>query len=92
MNNQLTNRFSLTKKITDFLFILSFFILIFGTGYKLGEYHANQKKIEKPTYNIINIENKAAEKNLDFSLFWDTWEKVEQKFIDKNSTKMIFYE
>jgi len=93
MNNQLPNKFSLTKKITDLLFILCFFILIFGTGYKLGEYHANQKKIERPTYNIINIENKAAEKNLDFSLFWDTWEKVEQKFIDKKKLdpKKMFY-
>jgi carboxyl-terminal processing protease len=93
MNNQLPNKFSLTKKITDLLFILSFFILIFGAGYKLGEYHANQKKIERPTYNIINIENKAAEKNLDFSLFWDTWEKVEQKFIDKEKLdpKKMFY-
>jgi len=93
MNNQLPNKFSLTKKITDLLFILSFFILIFGAGYKLGEYHANQKKIERPTYNIINIENKAAEKNLDFSLFWDTWEKVEQKFIDKKKLdpKKMFY-
>jgi carboxyl-terminal processing protease len=93
MNNQLPNKFSLTKKITDLLFILSFFILIFGTGYKLGEYHANQKRIERPNYNIINIENKAAEKNLDFSLFWDTWEKVEQKFIDKKKLdpKKMFY-
>jgi carboxyl-terminal processing protease len=93
MNNHLSNKFSLTKKITDILFILSFFVLIFAAGYKLGEYHANQKKIERPTYNIINIENKAAEKNLDFSLFWDTWEKVEQKFIDKKKLdpKKMFY-
>jgi len=93
MNNHQPKNFSLTKKITNLLLILSFFILIFGAGYKLGEYHTNQKKIERPTYNIINVENKVAEKNLDFSLFWDTWEKVEQKFIDKKKidSKKMFY-
>jgi len=93
MNNQKEPSFSLTKKITEILFVVSFIILIFGFGYKLGEYQANQKKIERPTYNIINVDNKAAEKNLDFSLFWDTWEKVEKKFIDKKKLdpKKMFY-
>jgi len=93
MNNNQPSNFFLNKKITEILFILSFFVLIFGTGYKLGEYNANQKKIERPSYNITNVENKATEKNIDFSLFWDTWEKVEQKFIDKKKLdpKKMFY-
>ena len=92
MNDQ-QPKFSLNKKITEILFIFSFIVLIFGVGYKLGEYQANQKKIERPTYNIVNVENKAAEKNIDFSLFWDTWEKVEQKFIDKKKLdqQKMFY-
>jgi len=86
-------KINLGNKITKILFILSLIIFLFGSGYKLGEYHANQKKIEKPSYNIINVDNKAAEKNLDFSLFWETWDKVEQKFIDKKKLepKKMFY-
>jgi carboxyl-terminal processing protease len=86
-------KINLGNKITKILFILSLIIFLFGSGYKLGEYHANQKKIEKPSYNISNVDNKAAEKNLDFSLFWETWDKVEQKFIDKKKLepKKMFY-
>jgi len=81
------------KKITEILFIISFIILIFGSGYKLGEYQINQKKIEKSTYSITNVNNKAAEKNLDFSLFWETWDKIEKKFIDQKKLdpkKMLY--
>jgi len=86
-------KINLSKKITEILFILSFIIFIFGSGYKLGEYQTNLKKIERSNYNIINVDNKAAEKNLDFSLFWETWDKVEQKFIDKKKLdpKKMFY-
>ena len=93
MTENHSQKINFGKKITEILFILSFVILLFGSGYKLGEYRANQKKIEKPSYNIINVNNKAAEKNLDFSLFWETWDKVEQKFIDKKKLdpKKMFY-
>jgi len=86
-------KINLGKKITEILFVLSFIIFLFGSGYKLGEYRANQKKIERSNYNIINVDNKAAEKNIDFSLFWETWDKVEQKFIDKKKLdpKKMFY-
>jgi carboxyl-terminal processing protease len=93
MTENHSQKINFGKKITEILFILSFVILLFGSGYKLGEYHANQKKIERPAYNIINVNNKATEKNLDFSLFWETWDKVEQKFIDKKKLdpKKMFY-
>jgi len=91
--NQQTHKFSINKKITEILFVISFIILIFGSGYKIGEYQANQKKISQPTYNIINTENNSVKKNLDFSLFWETWEKVEEKFIDKKKLdhQKMFY-
>ncbi|MFN4212827.1 MAG: S41 family peptidase, partial [Microgenomates group bacterium] len=45
-------------------------------------------------YNILNVDDKKSQaKDLDFSLFWDTWEKIEQKFIDKKKLdpKKMFY-
>ncbi len=80
------------KKTTNILLILSIGIFLFGSGYKIGEYKANASKLERPSYNIINVDQKNA-KNIDFSLFWDAWNKVEQKFIDKKKLdpEKMFY-
>jgi len=74
------------KKITNFILVLSLTVLLFGTGYKLGEYKTI-KGIEKEDLKITNV------KNIDFSLFWDTWNKVEEKFVDKKKldAKKMFY-
>lgn len=81
-------------KITNWFLGLSLAIFLFGAGYKLGEFKTNRTKIERPLYNINNAkqaEEKA--KNIDFSLFWETWNKVEEKFIDKNKLdpQKMFY-
>lgn len=58
-------------KIINFIFILSFVIFIFGTGYKLG-----QKQILQPITN-----NQPPTTN--FSLFWNVWDKINKKYADK---------
>ncbi len=82
------------NKLTKILLIFSITIFIFGSGYKLGEYNANNSKIETSNLNILNTKsNNKKLQSIDFSLFWDTWEKVEQKFVDKkklDSKKMFF--
>ena len=84
-----------TNKITNWILIGSLVIFLFGSGYKLGEFRANSSKVERPTYNIINAQNadQSKLKNIDFSLFWETWNKVEQKFIDKKKLdpQKMFY-
>jgi len=85
-----------TKKITNYLLVISLAIFIFGSGYKLGEYRTNQTKIEGSSYNIINTSSSKEQsklKNIDFSLFWDVWESVEKKYVDKKKldpTKMFY--
>lgn len=71
----------LSKKIINTFLIVSLSVFLFGSGYKLGEYRANVGKVERENYNI------------DFSLFWDAWDKVERKFIDKKKLepKKMFY-
>jgi carboxyl-terminal processing protease len=80
------------KKLTNILLFLSVGIFLFGSGYKIGEYKANTSKLERLSYNIINLDQKNI-KNIDFSLFWDAWNKVEQKFIDKKKLdpQKMFY-
>ena len=84
-------------RLTNILLGLSLVIFLFGTGYKIGEYRANQTKIELPNYNIVNaptnISDSKNTKNIDFSLFWQAWERVEQKFVDKKKLEpqKMFY-
>jgi carboxyl-terminal processing protease len=82
-----------SKRFTNVLLILSIAVIIFGSGYKLGEYRTAQGKIDQGSYNIINAKTDQKVSNIDFSLFWDTWNTVEQKFIDKKKldTKKMFY-
>jgi len=84
-----------TNKITNWILIGSLVIFLFGSGYKLGEFRANSSKVERSSYNIINTQNadQSKLKNIDFSLFWEAWNKVEQKFIDKKKLdpQKMFY-
>jgi len=86
-----------SHRLTNILLGLSLVIFLFGTGYKIGEYRANQTKIELPNYNIVNaptnISDSKNTKNIDFSLFWQAWERVEQKFVDKKKLEpqKMFY-
>lgn len=83
----------LGKKITNFLLVLSLGIFLFGSGYKIGEYQTSISKVERPNYNVLNATPNEKVKNIDFSLFWDTWNTVEKKFIDKKKLdpQKMFY-
>ena len=79
----------LKKNITNKLLIISIAIFLFGTGFKLGEFNANNSQIYTQSFKIYN----ANKKNLDFSLFWEAWDKVENKFVEKDKLKpeKMFY-
>lgn len=82
------------NKVTKILLFFSFFILVFGSGYKLGEYKTTDSKIDTNTTSILNAKSSNKElSQLDFSLFWNTWEKIEEKYVDKKKldTKKMFY-
>ncbi len=76
----------LREKITDILLIASLIIFIFGSGYRLGEWKTKQKFSSTPV-----AENK--NNRIDFSLFWETWNILEKKYIDKEKLdpKKMYY-
>lgn len=87
-----------SKKITNILLGISLVVLLFGSGYKLGEFTTASSKIERNDYNVLNSSPKSTTrqeqlKNIDFGLFWDTWDKIEQKYVDKKKIdpKKMFY-
>ncbi len=78
------------QKITNILLILSLAVLLFGSGFKLGEYRNKllNLKTTTPESDLVT-----GPKDIDFSLFWEAWDKVQQKFIDKkkiDSKKMLY--
>lgn len=85
-------------KLTNILLYLSVAIFLFGSGYKVAEWNLKKNSRQQYAYTVFNannpdfFKNKDA-KNLDFGLFWDTWEKVEQRYIDetKIDQEKMFY-
>lgn len=73
-----------SHKLTNLLLSLSLIMIIFGAGYKIGEYKSQK---------LLSIPQSNNQKNIDFSLFWDTWQKVEDKFVDKKKVdrQKMFY-
>lgn len=68
------------------ILLLSLAVFLFGTGFKIGQ-------LNQSFLNTSAQTNKKAAKNTDFSLFWDVWSRLEEKFIDKkkvDSQKMYY--
>ncbi len=68
-------------------------VLLFGTGYKLGELNnrnqsTNQRLVNTFTNAKINDKYK-----IDFDLYWDILEKLDLKYVDKNKLdpQKLFY-
>ena len=57
------------KKLTNILLSISLVILIFGAGFKVGEYRTKNSL-------ITNL-------NINSNLFWEAWNNLEKKYIDK---------
>lgn len=75
----------MSKKIVNILLFVAIGIFLFGVGYQAGVYNTSKGKVDRANYSILNAEkpSNSSAKNVDFSLFWDTWSRVEQKFIDQ---------
>lgn len=80
------------KNLTNIFFFLSLIIFIFGSGYRLGEYHERQKFSQRFNLTPTNNQN-VNQSKIDFTLFWDVWDELEKKYIDKKKIepkKMLY--
>jgi len=83
---------SIFKNLIIILFILTSVGLVFGLGYYYGKeelkysiWQSFIKDVQAPDQTDYN--------NLDLSLFWEVWQKLEEKFINRDgldSQKMIY--
>lgn len=71
------------SKLRNIILILAFCLLTGGIGYRFGERKANVSVSTTPA-TVINRQSKAPA-TVDFSLFWDVWQRLFASYIDRPS-------
>jgi carboxyl-terminal processing protease len=73
------------KNIRNLIIILALCLLTGVIGYNLGQRKINLSwKNFRPQLAVVNP-NTPPTKNVDFSLFWNVWSRLEEKYIDKKA-------
>ncbi|MCX8008668.1 MAG: PDZ domain-containing protein, partial [Patescibacteria group bacterium] len=85
------------SKIRGFIILTSIILLSAGVGYRLGENHASPQlsnRIQKVESSKIPINTSVPSSiGVDFSMFWDVWQKMFEHFIDPkklDTQKMVY--
>lgn len=80
-------------KKTKVIFILALLVLVGTFGYQLGKFRVELAwKNYKPTFSVKNPQP-PKDKEVDFQLFWDVWERLSKNYIDKEKLdiqKMVY--
>jgi len=83
------------RNLTKSILSISLALLIFGTGYRLGQNKSQNSSLSNINKGAFEQSKKAGQvgQNLDFDLFWETWTELENKFIDKKKLvpQKMFY-
>lgn len=82
------------KNITNILFGLAIAVLLFGAGFKLGEFKSESSQIQSKSFTLLNVDaDKAKKAKFDFALFWETVDLLEKKYVDKKKLdpQKMFY-
>jgi len=74
------------QRFTKILLVILVVVLVFASGYRLGEYQA--KKVKLSGSAQISLDTlEPANKPEDMNLFWTVWALIEQKYADQNKVK-----
>lgn len=88
----------MSLKILRNLFLsLTLLILTFAAGYRTGEIGIGKESNNSLQVSISNKDAKSSKdvsiKNVDFSIFWDVWDRLSSHYIDKKALdpqKMVY--
>ncbi len=81
------------KQLRNLILILIIIALSFGTGYRAGAKQGVSSNIAASQEISGKNPTKITTQKLDFSLFWDVWDRIAKGFINKkniDSQKMIY--
>ncbi len=80
----------MTQKIKIIILIISFFLVSY-LSYQFGIFIGNENILRMPPSQIVNP--LPEDQKIDFSVFWETWRKLEKNFFKKEKIdyqKMVF--
>ncbi len=79
-----------SNTLTNLLLIVSFVVLVFGSGYKLGEYKNRLNILLQPA-NFSK--SSSGQSDINFDLFWEAWTKLQERYVDqkKIDPKIMYY-
>ena len=89
------------RQLRKTILIITFALICGSTGHWLGghkigfkdrQFNIAKKQIQLPKITIVN-KIIPQDKSLDFSLFWEVWSKVEEKYLEKDKIdkEKMFY-
>jgi len=82
------------SQIRKFFLVLFFVVLAGGIGYRLGERKISlELSSTSPLVKINRVVPANKQGKVDFDLFWKVWDKLEAKYLDKESLdyqKMVY--
>ena len=65
---------------------LAIVVVLIATAFGVGFIYGAIEKLPHPVQGIVNQEF-GQPKEFDFSLFWDTWDELHNKFVDQDKLK-----
>lgn len=71
------------KLFRNIIIISAFLVVAFGTGYRIGSTHGKQNATGIPTSASVISKSSDTASSVDFSLFWDVWDRLGQSYVDK---------
>jgi carboxyl-terminal processing protease len=71
------------NRLSNFLLLLALIILIFGSGYRFGQYRSQAVGLSETGANAITV----TPSNVDLGLFWKVWNNLKIKYVDQSKVK-----
>ncbi len=87
-----TNKSNILVKIRKSVLLVTLLLLVGYGGYRLGQKGVTLSVLPNQPQILINS-SPPPSKEVDFSLFWDVWSKLEKNYIDKtklDTQKMVY--
>lgn len=83
------------RQLRNVILLIALVLISGGVGFWFGKHEIKFKGLKGLRVQKVEIINKAVpvDKKLDFSLFWEVWDKLEEKYLEKeklNKEKMFY--
>jgi carboxyl-terminal processing protease len=81
------------KSLRNGILLLILVILSIGLGYEYGRQSVKSSQTSSASSSLVINQTAKAQKDVDFSLFWDVWDRLSRTYVDKKKLdpqKMVY--